>query len=599
MLYLSSSTMTLEHRNNPLIEWLAFACRVGGGRIQLRRLSTRIQAPVTSDQIVPVEIPASLVIQAVNLLLEPQSVDETLQSPDAEKWVEALNKEFGDLMRKPTWILVERPKGKKILTSKWVYVRKRNRRGEVIRHRAPITIKGCQQEYGVKFWNTYAPVVSFEAVKLVLLLALHCGLLCEHIDFVMAFLNGPIGEDVEIYMEMPEYFNDGTGRVCKLLRSLYGLKEAPLIWYKMLDEHLRACEFNRSKIDNGVYWCVANGSPIFLTVYVDDLVIAAIAENITLVVSELAHKFKLQDLGSVNLLLGMEITYIPGQAMWLSQRGYIEKILKRFQIDQCRAVATPQALGELALSATSDQESVNDSSLPYREIVGCLQYLVQCSRPELANAVRTLVKYLNKYTQANFTMAKRVLRYLRGTVDYGIVWKKMESPDLHFTAYVDADLGNEKDDRRSITGFVLQLNRFTFAYKSRKQRIVTDDTCCAEFVAASECSTMIMWTHNLCKELGLKRHRPTVLYQDNQAAIVVLTEIKGNYKTKSVDLKYHKVRDFHKCGEFDVRYCPSTDMLADIFTKPLGPTLFKKFRQLLNVMPLPMVIKDGNTDDRN
>ncbi|RAW37072.1 hypothetical protein PC110_g6641 [Phytophthora cactorum] len=550
MLYLSSSTMTLEHRNNPLIEWLAFACRVGGGRIQLRRLSTRIQAPVTSDQIVPVEIPASLVIQAVNLLLEPQSVDETLQSPDAEKWVEALNKEFGDLMRKPTWILVERPKGKKILTSKWVYVRKRNRRGEVIRHRAPITIKGCQQEYGVKFWNTYAPVVSFEAVKLVLLLALHCGLLCEHIDFVMAFLNGPIGEDVEIYMEMPEYFNDGTGRVCKLLRSLYGLKEAPLIWYKMLDEHLRACEFNRSKIDNGVYWCVANGSPIFLTVYVDDLVIAAIAENITLVVSELAHKFKLQDLGSVNLLLGMEITYIPGQAMWLSQRGYIEKILKRFQIDQCRAVATPQALGELALSATSDQESVNDSSLPYREIVGCLQYLVQCSRPELANAVRTLVKYLNKYTQANFTMAKRVLR-------------------------------------------------FTFAYKSRKQRIVTDDTCCAEFVAASECSTMIMWTHNLCKELGLKRHRPTVLYQDNQAAIVVLTEIKGNYKTKSVDLKYHKVRDFHKCGEFDVRYCPSTDMLADIFTKPLGPTLFKKFRQLLNVMPLPMVIKDGNTDDRN
>ncbi|KAG2765788.1 hypothetical protein PC129_g7923 [Phytophthora cactorum] len=98
-------------------------------------------------------------------------------------------------------------------------------------------------------------------------------------------------------------------------------------------------------MDNGVYWRVANGSPIFLAVYVDDLVIAAIAENTKLVVSELAHKFKLQDLGSVDLLLGMEITYIPGQAMWISQRGYIEKILKRFQMDQCRAVATPQALG--------------------------------------------------------------------------------------------------------------------------------------------------------------------------------------------------------------------------------------------------------------
>ncbi|KAG2990649.1 hypothetical protein PC121_g6111 [Phytophthora cactorum] len=352
-------------------------------------------------------------------------------------------------------------------------------------------------------------------------------------------------------------------------------------------------------MDNGVYWPVANGSRIFLTVYVDDPFITAIAENIKMVVSELAHKFKPQALGSVNLLLGMEITYIPGQAMWISQRGYIEKILERFQMDPCRAVATPQALGELPLSATSDQEGVNDSSLPYREIVGCLQYLVQCLRPELANAVRTLGKYLDKYTQANFTMAKRVLRYLRGTVDYGLVRKKLESPDLHFTAYADADLGNEKDDRHSITGFVLQLNGCTFAYKSRKQRVVTDDTCCVEFIAASECSTMIMWTHNLSKELGLKRHHPTVLHQDNQAAIVVLTEITGNYKTKVVDLKYHKVCPFHKRGEFEVRYCPSTDTLADIFTKPLGHTLFKKFRQLLNVMPLPMVIDDGNTDGRD
>ncbi|RAW40198.1 hypothetical protein PC110_g3586 [Phytophthora cactorum] len=184
-------------------------------------------------------------------------------------------------------------------------------------------------------------------------------------------------------------------------------------------------------------------------------------------------------------------------------------------------------------------------------------------------------------------------------VDYGLVRKKLESPDLHFTAYADADLGNEKDDRHSITGFVLQLNGCTFAYKSRKQRVVTDDTCCVEFIAASECSTMIMWTHNLSKELGLKRHHPTVLHQDNQAAIVVLTEITGNYKTKVVDLKYHKVCPFHKRGEFEVRYCPSTDTLADIFTKPLGHTLFKKFRQLLNVMPLPMVIDDGNTDGRD
>ncbi|KAE8959622.1 hypothetical protein PR003_g32125 [Phytophthora rubi] len=110
--------------------------------------------------------------------MEPQSVDEAMQGPDAEKWIEALEKEYYDLMRNNAWVLVERPKGKKILGSKWVFVRKRNHKGEVVRHRARITIKGCQQEYGGNFWETYAPVVSHESVKLVLLLALHYGLAC-------------------------------------------------------------------------------------------------------------------------------------------------------------------------------------------------------------------------------------------------------------------------------------------------------------------------------------------------------------------------------------------------------------------------------------
>ncbi|RAW26755.1 hypothetical protein PC110_g16842 [Phytophthora cactorum] len=146
-------------------------------------------------------------------------------------------------------------------------------------------------------------------------------------------------------------------------------------------------------------------------------------------------------LGLYELVIGNGDTYIPGQAMWISQREYTEMILKRFEMDQCRAVGTPQAFAELPLPATSDQDGVNDSSLPYRKIVGCLQYLVQCSRA--GQRCAHVGQVLNTYTQANFTMAKRVLWYLRGTVDYGLVWE-VESPDLHFTAYADADLGNEK-----------------------------------------------------------------------------------------------------------------------------------------------------------
>ena len=135
--------------------------------------------------------------------------------------------------------------------------------------------------------------------------------------------------------------------------------------------------------------------------------------------------------------------------------------------------------------------------------------------------------------------------------------------DVQIVAYADADLGNESDDRRSVTGFVLQLEGCTYAYTSHKQRLITDDTCCSEFVAAAECSTMIMWTHNMCKELKVCRRR-TILYEDNQTAIKVIEANTGDYKVKSVDFEYHKIQDYMKKYEFGLVYCPSEEMLADI-----------------------------------
>ncbi|KAE9342665.1 hypothetical protein PF008_g10052 [Phytophthora fragariae] len=174
----------------------------------------------------------------------------------------------------------------------------------------------------------------------------------------------------------------------------------------------------------------------------------------------------------------------------------------------CKATPTPQAKGDFPLPGDPGRETVcinMDPDVDYQCIVGSLQYLVSCSRPDIANAVRTFGKFLTCYTKKHFVLAKRVLRYLQGTREYGLVWNVTVPRGLQLAAYADADLGNEKDDRRSITGYVLQLNGCTFAYKSKKQPIITDDTCSAEFVAASECSNMIIWTHNLFEELKLRR----------------------------------------------------------------------------------------------
>ncbi|GMF62836.1 unnamed protein product [Phytophthora fragariaefolia] len=316
-------------------------------------------------------------------------------------------------------------------------------------------------------------------------------------------------------------------------------------------------------MDGGIYVRTVGGSPIFVSVYVDDLVIAGTDDNIELVMQGLRAKFEIKDLGPVTDLLHMEISYVPDQVLWISQRGNSDKLLKRFGMESCRPVTTPQAVGNLPDPVDDDQPGVNDPNIPYRELLGGLQYLVQGTRPDIANAVRTLGKYLSKYTKEHFVMAKRVLRYLKGTRDYGLVWNKPATTDLHFTAYADADLGSEKDDRRSITGYVLQMNGCAYAYKSHKQSIAQDDTCSAEFIAA-ECSVMIMWTHNLCEELKVRRRRSTLLFQDNQSTIKVIKSTKGNIKVKGVDLKYHKVKDLYERGDFDVVYCPTMDMLADI-----------------------------------
>lgn len=184
-------------------------------------------------------------------------------------------------------------------------------------------------------------------------------------------------------------------------------------------------------------------------------------------------------------------------------------------------------------------------------------------------------------------MAKRVLRYLKGTIDYGLVYRVSSStPHVKIEAYADADFAACKATRRSVTGYCLQVDGNTFLYRSRGQTITVDDTSSAEFVAASQCSTDIVWVINLCKELGIKRE-PVILYQDNQATIAAMTNTGKIYKIRGVDIRYHKVKDLVEHKYFGVTYCPTTDMVADVLTKALRGSQFVKLRASLNVAKLP------------
>ncbi|OWY95938.1 polyprotein [Phytophthora megakarya] len=225
-----------------------------------------------------------------------------------------MNVEYERLMKNMTWELVPRPRTKRkhvnVLTSVWVLVIKRNEKGEVERFKARLAIRGFLQKFGIDCLQTYSPVVRIESVRSVMIIALMQGLDCRHVDFGTAFLNGELVY-VDIDMEQPEGYDDGSGRVYHLLKGLYGLKQASKIWNDTLHAYLRLLNFQQCVFDCGVYYRDGKNGMVYVTVYVDDIVIAAKPSDIDIVVQELSAKFEIKDLGRVKHLLRMETNFEP------------------------------------------------------------------------------------------------------------------------------------------------------------------------------------------------------------------------------------------------------------------------------------------------
>ncbi|POM58564.1 putative transposable element [Phytophthora palmivora] len=496
-------------------------------------------------------------------LLNPTSVQEALSAERGVEWKRAMDTEYESLMENQTWELVPRSSSTKnkrvnILTSLWILVLKRNKK-------VKLSDTKLDWKYGLDYLETYSPVVRIESVRLVLLLALLLGLECRHVDFVTAFLNGVLC-GVDIYMEQP----DG---VCKLLKGLYGLKQASRIWNNTLHKHLMMIGFKKCTFDAGVYWKVGDYNKIYLTVYVDDIVIAADPRDIVKVVAALSRKFRLKDLGRVKHLLGMEINYKPGKLLCISQTAYIERMLVKFGL----AAAKPRTL-----PIEKDPKLINDATVPFREMVGSLQYLVHCSRSDLANAVRTLGRYGSAYTKENFRQAQRVMRYLGGTKHFGLVYRFSNASEGGMTldAFADADHAGCPETSKSVTGWALRLNGH---WQSKKQSTVADDTCASELIAAHKCTKEIKWAQKMLRNLGIEQHKEATLYCDNQSTIKEVENNGNSQELKHLAKKTRSVAEWVDRGRLRLEYVPTVDNIADIFTKALGPRVFERLRVQLNV----------------
>ncbi|KAG8472744.1 hypothetical protein CXB51_034629 [Gossypium anomalum] len=527
---------------------------------------------------------ADLVAYALNVAedidanQEPSNYSEAISCEDSEKWMFAMQEEMESLHKNKTWDLVKLPKGKKTVRCKWVFKKKEGTPGvEEPKYKARLLAKGYSQVLGVDFTDVFSPVVKHSSIRALLgIVAMH-DLELEQLDVKTAFLHGELEED--IYMQQPEGFtvSEKEDYVCLLKKSLYGLKQSPRQWYKRFDSFMTSHDFKRSSFDSCVYFKKNNdGSFVYLLLYVDDMLIAAKDKGeIRKVKAQLSEEFEMKDLGPAKKILGMEILRDRKTSkLYLSQKGYIEKLLCRFNMRSAKPVSTPLAAHfrlSSALSPQSDDEIEYMSHVPYSSAVGSLMYAMSV---QLADIWRIPVKNTGKQFSVQW-----ILRYLRGTTDVCLQFGRTEDGVI---GYVDADFAGDLDRRRSLTGYVFTIGGCAISWKATLQTTVALSTTEAEYMAITEACKEAIWLKGLFSELNEDLQISTV-FCDSQSAIFLTKDQMFHERTKHIDVRYHFVRDIIARGDIVVSKISTHENPADMMTKSLPITKFEHCLDLVGV----------------
>ncbi|KAK3719576.1 hypothetical protein QZH41_006798 [Actinostola sp. cb2023] len=344
-------------------------------------------------------------------IVEPTTVSEALNGPDADQWHVAMQQEMDSLHKHDVWNITELPDGRKAVGSKWVFRVKYNADGSMERRKARLVAQGFSQKQGVDYDETFSPVVRFESLRTVIALSVKQELKLHQMDVTTAFLNGDLKE--EVYMRQPEGFSvkGKEHLVCKLNKSLYGLKQSPRCWNYTLDEHLKSMGFVQTPSDPCIYVSDEDANPFIIAVYVDDIVLAGPSdEKIAEVKQNISERFEVKDMGELKYFLGVQVIQEDGK-VWIGQPTYTENILKKFGMENCKPVSTPVDPNFKLTKAGADNVPHNQSD--YQSVVGSLLYLSSVSRPDIAFAVSNVARYSSNPTNEHWAAVKRILRYLK------------------------------------------------------------------------------------------------------------------------------------------------------------------------------------------
>jgi Reverse transcriptase (RNA-dependent DNA polymerase) len=494
----------------------------------------------------------------------PPGYSSAIHSSQKQDWELAMDREMKSIRENETWTVIPN-KGQKTIKCRWVYTRKTNGL-----FKARLVAKGYSQVYGLDYIETFAPVVKWSTIRFLFAIAAFYDLDLIQMDVVTAFLYGDLKET--IYMDLPPGYSE-AGKICKLRKSLYGLKQSPRQWYQKLEVFLLGLNFRKSTADPCLF-IRGKGleSSCFIAIYVDDLAICGSPSETLHLQEYLVDTFKMKDLGDLELFLGIEVERDrANRTISLSNSSYLEKILRNNDMEACNGVSTPLPPGLHLKGLEKDKSGayigIIDHS-EYQALVGSVIYASTPCRPDISYAVGAIARFMHAPGSEHWAAAKHLLRYIQRTKETKLVLGK-EPNQKDLVLYSDSDYAGDRDTRKSTTGFVSILYGGAISWKSQLQKTVAQSTMESEYIALAQATKESLWLSKLILDFHGNSKLPTTLYSDNTAAQILAKNPENHERAKHIDTKYHLVRDEVEEERIKLEDISSKENIADILTKPL------------------------------
>ena len=526
---------------------------------------------------------------------------EAMREPDRNEFIKAMVKEVHSHTENEVWELVPRssvPPGTKILPAVWAMKRKRKiATREVYKWKARLNIDGSKQEEGVNYWETFSPVASWAAIRMVLITTLIHGWFTKQIDFVLAYTQADV--ECQLYMAIPKGFevqDDGQDYVLKLKKNLFGQKQAGRVWNQHLVNKLIEIGFIQSEIDECLFY---KGKSLFV-LYTDDSILAGPdPQELDDIIQEMkAVELNLTVEGDISDFLGVQIDRINDNTFNLSQPHLINDIIKELRLDG-KNVSIKKTTGASSRTLCRHLESPPfDDHFNYRRVIGQMNYLEKCSRLDISCAVHQGARFVSNPRLQHGKALKWLGRYLVGSRDKGMIYSPSNQS---FDVYVDASFTGDwdpenadwdSDTARSRTGFVILYASCPVIWASKLQSEIALSTTESEYLAISTATREVLPLMELVQEMqdhgcGLTATTPRLhcrVFEDNSGAIELATSVKNpkmRPRTRHINTKYHHFRNKVQDGTISIHPVSTEDMLADILTKICNEETHTKLRKQL------------------